>query len=116
METLRHRIDIEAPVRTQDAETGAITTTWKPVHEDVPCTIKPLSVRDFIQSQAIQADVTVRVMFRFLENIDNTMRLRGVCGCHRDKVYNPAGFLEDDKTGREYITAPCSQGVNRGDT
>lgn len=111
---LRHAIDIQEPTQTQDAVTGEVTVSWTSVHESVPCAIEPLSVRDYIQSQAIQSDVAVRVVFRFLPNLSSDMRFVGVCGCHDGEVFNPEGYFEDQKTGRGYITAPCSRGVNDG--
>jgi len=30
-------------------------------------------------------------------------------------VFNPEGYFEDQESGLEYITAPCSRGVNDGD-
>ena len=33
---------------------------------------------------------------------------------HKDKIYNPAGWLPDQDSGLEYLTAPVSQGLNEG--
>jgi hypothetical protein len=33
---------------------------------------------------------------------------------HRGKIYNPAGILTDKESGLEYVTLPCSEGVNEG--
>lgn len=114
-ETRRHRINIQKPVVAQDTETGETTVTWQTVHQDVPCAINPLSVKDFLQSQSLQSEVTVRIVFRWIDGVDSRWRLVGACGCHLGKIYNPAGFLEDPESGREYITAPCSEGANGGD-
>lgn len=111
----RHRVDIQRPVTSQDSETGEIAVTWVNFHADVPCSINPLSVRDFIQAQAMQSEVSVRISFRWLDGLTNNMRLIGVCGCHSGKVYNPEGFLEDPDSARLYVTAPCKEGVNTGD-
>lgn len=109
-----HLVDIEERTQTQDSVTGEITETWSALYEDIFCDIAPLSVKDFIQSRAHQSEVTVRIKLPYLTGLDAAMRIVGKCGCHLNKVYNPEGFLEDPVTGQEYITVPCSQGVNSG--
>lgn len=111
---LRHVVNIQQKTETQDNVTGLTTTTWTTLHANVWCSIKPISARDFIQSAAHQSGITVRVQIPYISGLDATMRLVGVCDCHSGKVYNPAGWLEDDETGQEWLTAPCSQGVNEG--
>jgi len=112
---LIHGIDIERLTQSQDSETGAVTPVWVTVHSDVPCSIEPLSVKDMMQSQAIQSEVSVRVMFRQLPDLESSMRFVGTCGCHIGQVFNPEGYFEDMVSGQTYITAPCSRGINDGD-
>lgn len=112
---LRHRIHIQTFTQSQDPVTGAVTASWSNLYEDVPCAIEPLSVKDYLQSQAIQSDVKVRVVFRHLSGLESSMRFVGACACHDGEVFNPEGYFEDPESGREYITAPCSRGVNDGD-
>ena len=113
-----HLINIQQKTQTQDPVSGAIVDSWSNVSfngvEDIFCGIEPLSVKDLIQSQAHQSDVSVRVKINYLPGIDATMRFVGICGCHSGKIYNPAGVLEDPESGQEWITFPCSQGVNTG--
>jgi SPP1 family predicted phage head-tail adaptor len=111
---LRHRINIQSVTYTQDSETGEMVPTWANVHTNVYCAIEPLSVKDFMQSQAAQSEVAVRVTIRKIDSLTSAMRLVGACGCHLGKIYNPAGWLEDPESGQEYMTAPCAQGVNEG--
>lgn len=112
---LRHTVKIQKPVKTQDATTGAQTVNWQDVHTDIPCSIKPLSVKDFLQSGALQADISVRIVIRYIAGLKKDMRFVGQSGPYVDEVFNPAGFFNDDQSGMEYITAPCSTGVNEGD-
>lgn len=114
MMELVHLVDIEEKTNTQDPSTGELTETWSILYADVLCDIKPVSVREFIQSQAMQSQITARITIPFLEGLDASMRIVGVCGCHAGKIYNPEGFLGDPVTGQEYLTAPCSEGVNNG--
>lgn len=112
--SLRHRVSIQQPTNTQNAITGEVSKTWTTIHACVPCAIEPLSVRDFQQSRATQSSVSVRVVMRHMVGITSSMRLVATCGCHEGNIYNPEGILEDTESGREYITLPCSQGVNEG--
>lgn len=112
---LRHMIDIQQPTKTQDAVTGEVTVVWDAVHENVYCSIQPLSVKDFIQSAAMQTELTSRVTIRYISGLTKDMRFVGVCGCHVGEIFNPAGFLRDPDSGMEYITSPCSSGINEGD-
>jgi len=112
---LIHGVNIQTLSHTQDSETGEVMPVWTTVHADVPCAIEPLSVKDMMQSQALQSEVTVRVVFRFLPDLEDSMRFVGTCGCHVDQVFNPEGYFEDMVSGQTYITAPCSRGINDGD-
>lgn len=110
----KHLINIQQKTQTQDPVSGAMVESWSNLYQNIFCKIEPLSVRDFIQSQAHQSEVTVRVTVRHLTGIDATMRFVAQCGCHSGKIYNPAGVLEDADTGQDHITFPCSQGINTG--
>lgn len=112
---LRHRIRIEVPVQSRNEVTGAVDVTWNTLYSTVPCSIEPLSVKDFIQSQAKQAGIVARIVFRYLQNIPTDARFVALCGCHDGEIYNPEGLLRDAESGMSYITAPCSTGVNTGD-
>lgn len=114
MTAMIHLCDIEENVITQDPITGEMVNDWQVLHENIFCDIVPLSVKDYIQSHADQSEISVRVKLPYLPGIDDKMRLVAKCGCHTGKIYNPAGVLEDHITGQEYLTLPCSQGVNSG--
>jgi SPP1 family predicted phage head-tail adaptor len=112
---LRHTVKIQRPVKSQDSVTGVQTVTWEDVYDNIPCSIAPLSVKDFLQSGALQADISVRITIRYIAGLTKDMRLVGKSGPYIDDVFNPAGFFNDAESGMEYITAPCSTGVNLGD-
>lgn len=109
-----HLVNIQQKTTAQDPVSGAPKETWANLYTGIFCDIKPLSVRDFIQSRAGQSEVTARIVLPYLPGLNATLRIVAQCGCHAGRIYNPAGFLEDDQTGQEYITAPCSEGVNEG--
>lgn len=106
---LRHRITIQEQQQTQDPVTGGIIVTWVDV-ATVWGRLEPLSVREFIQSQATQSEITARITIRYRPGLNASMRF-----VHRGSVYNPAGILPDAESGIEHITIPCSQGVNDGE-
>lgn len=118
---LRHRVRIEEKRYLldsngdawQDPQTGATRQEWTLV-ATVWAAIEPMSAREFVQSQAMQSQVTTRIVIRYRDGMHAAMRLVHVRTGRPDTVYNPAAFLADKETGLDYLTAPCSQGVNEG--
>ena len=106
---LRHRITIERPDRQQDRNTGEWIPRWVPAWEGVPAAIEPLSAREFIAAQAVQSEVTARIVIRYREGVTAAMRI-----VHNGRIYNIHGVLPDPDSGRSYLTLPCSEGVNDG--
>lgn len=107
--TLRHRITIQRKEHSQNPVTGEMTHTWKDVYRDIPASVEPLSVREYLSAQSLQSNVSLRVKIRHAPGLTADMRI-----LHGDKVYNPAGWLPDPESGLVYLTAPCSEGVNDG--
>lgn len=105
---LRHRLELQAKQSVQNPTTGSMVDEWVPV-TTVWAAIEPLSAREFIAAGATQASVTTRITIRYREGITAQMR-----AISRGKIYNIEGVLPDDKSGREYLTLPCSEGVNDG--
>ncbi|HOW93284.1 MAG TPA: phage head closure protein [Mycolicibacterium fallax] len=105
---LRHRVDIEQRVDVQDTS-GDIETTWVPFASSVPAAIEPLSAREFVAAGAVQSKVIARITIRHRSGLDASMRIR-----HGARIYNPEGFLADKESGLDYLTIPCSEGVNEG--
>lgn len=106
---LRHRITIQRPIQQQDPETGQLTTNWVNVATNIAAAIKPSSVREFVAAQAMQSQVTTRIVIRYRAGLTAQMRI-----LHGSKIYNPQGWLADPDSGIEYLTAPCSEGTNQG--
>jgi SPP1 family predicted phage head-tail adaptor len=118
---LRHRIRIERrdyyydsngqPI--QNPETGETPQRWVEV-QTVWAAIEPLSAREFIQSAALQSQITARIVIRYRDGLDAAMRLVHVRKGRPDVIYNPEGFLPDKDSGLEYLTIPVGAGVNQG--
>lgn len=105
---LRHKVSLQDCVERVDPATGARDKAWVEVAK-VWAEIAPLSARDFIQSAALQSQVTTRITIRYRENVDASMRI-----VHRGRIYDIAGVLPDKNSGLEYLTLPCSEGANAG--
>lgn len=110
---LRHRVTIQqrgTPV--QNPQTGEMVRPWVDVAA-VWASISPVSVREYVASQEMQSAIVARIVIRYRDGLDASMRIvhvkNGVT-----MIYNPQGFLADVDSGLEYLTAPCSQGVNDG--
>lgn len=105
---LRHRLTLQKRVETQDQTTGHITHSWANVRS-LWGEIVPLSAREYVAAQTLQSEIVCRITIRYCTDITTKMRL-----VHNGRMYNIEGVLADDKSGREYITLPCSEGVNDG--
>jgi SPP1 family predicted phage head-tail adaptor len=106
---LRHRVDIESRVSKQDPDTGDVSVKWQTLHAGVPARIAPLSVREFVASQSMQSSITAKITIRYHAGLTAGMRI-----VHNGKIYNPQGWLADLDSGVDYLTAPCTEGVNDG--
>lgn len=105
---LRHRVRIEEQVHVSDEETGAVSTEWRFVAV-VWAAIEPLSAREFVAAATTQSGITARITIRYRPGMRASMRI-----LHGESIYNIAGVLPDLESGREYLTLPCSAGVNDG--
>ena len=105
---LRHRVDIQNFTTTQDSNTGAITEGWTDYDTDVPAEVWPLSGREFVAAQAVQAGVTTRITIRYQDGILPRMRV-----LHDGETYNIQAVLPDP-TLRRHLTLMCERGVNAG--
>lgn len=108
---LRHRVAIERRIEVRDAGGDLVRVDWEVVKPSVPVEILPLSARELVAAQAEQSEVSVRVVMRWMPGLDASMRLRRL---DDSRVYNIAGKVEDNRSGREWITVPVTEGVNEG--
>lgn len=105
---LNKRIRLQKPVKTQSPVTGDLVNGWADVAE-LWANVTDLSARDFVAAKAAQNEVTTRITIRWREGVTDRHRI-----LYRGRVYDIQGVLEDDKSGREYLTLPCSRGINDG--
>lgn len=105
---LRHRVQLQRQVDGQSPSTGAQTVSWEPL-ADVWAEVAPLSVREFVAAKAVDSEVTLRVTIRHREDVTDKCRV-----LFRGKILNIHGVLPDPVSGLEYLTLPCSEGINDG--
>lgn len=106
---LRHRVTFESRTEEQDPETGGLEPIWTAEFEDVPAAIEPISASEFIAAGALQSRIVARITVRYRPGLDATQRI-----VHGSRIYNIEGVLPDKDSGLEYVTIPCSQGVDEG--
>lgn len=87
---------------------------WQTVSglESVPAWIRYLSTREFIAAQEMQSEIVGKISVRYrssLENVNGAVRI-----LHKGKIFNAKGFIPDNDSGEEMLTATVTQGVNRG--
>lgn len=104
---LRHRLILQNPVETQDAETGEALITWQDV-ATLWAAIEPLSAKEFVVSQAEDSKVSARITIRYRSGVNAAMRFYHEA---KDAYYNIEGVLSDKDSGLEYITLPVSEGL-----
>lgn len=114
---LRHTVRIEEYADVLDSAgeplrgpQGEFIKEWQEV-ATVWASIEPLSAREFMQSAAMQSQITARIVIRYREGLHAAMRIVHIA---KGMIYNPAGFLADKVSGLEYLTIPVSEGVNDG--
>lgn len=105
---LRHRVTLQEPVKVQNPTTGAVINTWRDV-STIWAEVSPLSAREFIAAQASQGEISTRITIRYRPGVTRKHRI-----LFRGAIYNIEGVLPDPKSGREYLTLTCSEGVNDG--
>lgn len=105
---LQHRVKIQRyTTGSQDPVTGDTVSEWVDL-ATVWASVESLSVREFIQAGASQSEVTTRITMRKTD-VKAADRI-----LHRGQIFNVTGVLPDQKSGLEYITLPCTEGVNDG--
>ena len=107
---LRHPIAIQQLTELRDPSTGEFGEPVWQLFANTWASVEPLSAKDLIAAQAAQSEATGRMVIRYRPGVLPTMRI-----IYRGEVYSIEGPpLEDDKSGREYLTLLVSKGVKDG--
>lgn len=105
---LRHQVKLQRPVKIQSPTTGAVSNSWEYV-ADIWAEVVPSSAREFVAAMSVQSEITTRITIRHRNDVTARNRI-----LFRGKIYNIEGVLPDPVSGIEYLTLPCSEGVNDG--
>jgi SPP1 family predicted phage head-tail adaptor len=105
---LRHRIDIDDKVESQD-ETGDPVVTWNPWAVSVPAAIEPLKGNEFAGANQLLGRASVLIIIRWRAGVLRTMRLR-----HGTTIYNIVDVMPDPDSGRNHLLLPAVSGTNQG--
>jgi len=105
---LKHWIELQSHTLIQDPITGDITEVWT-TQASVWAEVAPLSGREFIAANAVQSEVRARITLRYRDDVDSDWRIS-----FRGKIYNIEAILPDLWSGLDYMTLPCSEGLNDG--
>lgn len=105
---LRHRVDIQELTHTIDPDTGARADVWTTFVANEPASIAPMSGREFVAAQAVQAGVSTRITIRKRDGILPRMRV-----VHNGGFYNVLAVLPDVSLER-HLTLLCDSGFNDG--
>ena len=103
---LRHRVIIQTPTETQDAQGQPVKSwgTFATVHANV----LPLKGREYFNAQQINAETTTKFVIRYLAGITEKMRIS-----YDSKLYNIQGIVNVGERDR-IIELMCGEGVNNG--
>lgn len=108
----RVRIEKNTPVQqTSGPGAGSMVDNWAVLQNAnaVPAMIEPLRGREFLAAQAVQSEVSSKVIIRYRSDIDNKVRL-----VQGTKIYSPIAWMVDAKYGSEFLIAYVKEGVNEG--
>jgi SPP1 family predicted phage head-tail adaptor len=72
---LRHKIDIEEQVTTQD-DYGQATTTWSAILEDISAEILPLRGKEFFSGEKFNGEITHKIRIRYRSGINSKHRVK----------------------------------------
>lgn len=102
---LRHKVELQDLVVTQDPNTGEMVNTWTTIAEPW-AKIAPLSAREFLAASAEQSEVRAKITVRYRHGVNATMRVY-----YRGLYYNILGVLADNYSMLESQVLMVSEGV-----
>lgn len=102
---LRHKVELQANVIGQDPDTGEQISSWETVARPW-AKIAPMSGREFLAAAAEQSEVRGRIVIRYRDEVDATMRV-----LFRGKYYAIHAALPDAESGKEHLTLMVAEGV-----
>lgn len=102
---IRHKVELQENQQIQNPVTGAMISTWVTIAR-LWAEIVPQSAREFMAASAEQSEVRGRMVIRYRQNIDHSMRI-----VHRGMYYAIHGVMPDAESGKEHLTIMTGEGV-----
>jgi SPP1 family predicted phage head-tail adaptor len=112
---LRHRLQLQRRV-DGDGDDGEVVPAYKSIAE-VLGSVEPLSGREYLAAQQIQADTSHRITIRWRDDIEAATRIRRsvtVSGRRRWEVYDVVAPLADPIINRRWISLMCVKRESEG--
>lgn len=115
--SLDRRVTLQQQVETRDSY-GGVTFTWQDV-ATVWADVQAVSGREFLQSQAVQDEVTTRIVIRFRTGI-TTGKLRVVLhnveqgGSPTQQTYYDVLAILPSGDRKRWLQLMCKTGSNNG--
>lgn len=104
---LRHRVNIQQPVETQNAY-GEAEVAWSNVLTNVWAGIEPLRGREFFAAKQVNAEIEARVVIRHRAGI--TAKMRIVDLCHGSGEYYIDTVINPEERNRE-LQFMCTRSI-----
>lgn len=102
---LRHRINFEEPIETQDGTTGEVTIAWQTAFENVPAEINERVVRESVGDGQMQVTTSITITVRWRTGYNAKQRIVWLSPTGL-RYFNMAGLLPDTETGRAWFEIP----------
>lgn len=104
---LRHRITLQAKTATTDAYGGPIEV-WTDVATNIPASVEPLSGRELVNAQTVNAEITTRITMRYRAGVIAANRIT-----FEGKFYNILSVIDEEMKHRQLVIM-ASEGLNEG--
>jgi SPP1 family predicted phage head-tail adaptor len=104
---LRHRITLQAKTIGVD-EYGGPAKTWTDVATNISASVEPLSGRELVNAQTVNAEITTKITMRYRAGVIAANRIT-----HEGKFYNLQSVIDPELKHKELILM-ASEGLNEG--
>ena len=104
---LRHRVTLSSKTATTD-EYGGPVEVWTDVATNIPASVEPLSGRELVNAQTVNAEITTRITMRYRAGVIAANRIT-----FDGKFYNLFSVVDPELRHRELIIM-ASEGLNGG--
>ena len=109
--TLRHRLVIQRRTATQDS-VGGQSTAWTTI-ATVWAEISPLSGREQLAAQAVQAEITHQITVRWQPLFANPKVVASYRGLDNGRIFNISSSINQDERNR-IVVLQATEGLNEG--